>query len=80
MQVARIDEGEVDAELGEELGEDAPRAAIEVARRHDVVALAQDRQHVVDCGHPGGEGQAVLRSLQRREVVLERLPRRVFGA
>src|SRR6185436_61731 len=34
----------------------------------------------VDRGHPAGEGEAVLRVLERREVLLERPARRVVRA
>src|SRR6185369_2724576 len=79
-RIARIDEREVDAEFRKVLCENAPGAAVEVARGDDVIAGAQDRQHAVDGGYAAGEGDAVLRPFQSGEVFLQRVARRMIGA
>ena len=79
-EVAGVDEGEVDAELREELREDAPRAAVEVLRGDDVIAGAEEREHVVDGGHAAGKREPVSRALERGEVLFERAARGVLGA
>ena len=78
--IARVDEREIDAELREEFREDAPRAAVEIARRDDVIAGAKNRQHAVNGRHPAGKRDPVSRALERGEIFLERAPRRMIGA
>ncbi len=78
--VRRVDERELDAELAVDLREDAPRAAVEVARRDDAIAAAERREDAVDRGHPARVREPVLGTLELRDAALERLARRVGGA
>ena len=79
-QVAHRHEVALDAQRRVHLGHDAVGAAVEVVGRDDLIAGFQQAQHAVDGRHAGGEGQAVLAIIQRRQGVLELGAGGVVGA
>ena len=78
--VGRVEEGELDAVVGQDLREQAVGAAVHVVGDDDAPAGLDERQHRLGRRHAGGEAVGVLAPLERREVLLERAPREVVRA
>ena len=67
-----LDEGDLDAELGERVLEQVVGAAVDRRRRHDVVAGAGDVEHGVGDGRrAGGDGEGRGAALERGDALLE---------
>src|SRR5438132_1434020 len=67
----RVDVREIESEVGEDLAEEPPRAAVEVIEGHDVVPLLQQREYQGGLGRkPRGESERVSRLFEGREAEL----------
>ncbi len=64
----------------EHLVEEAEGPTVDVVGVDDVVAGVEQVEEGVGGGETGGEGETVLRSLQRRQAVLQRVAGEVVGA
>ena len=74
LQVVRVDEIDLHAELRQHPGGDRVGPAVELVREHQARArLGVSHDHRVDRRHPGGEPERRLRALQRRHLRLEGL-------
>jgi hypothetical protein len=60
--------------------EEAERAAVHVLAAHDVVARFEQLHDRVDAAGAAGEREAVATALERGDVALQRLARRIFAA
>ena len=81
LGVRRVDVGERDAEVREDLREEAVRAAVRVPADEDVVPRLDEREHERRLGcHPRGERVGDGAALERGELLFEREARRVLRA
>src|SRR3984957_4711888 len=81
LGIARIDEAGLDAELFERLREQRPRAAIEIGRRHDVVAGLSEVKHGIGGGRLSrGNRESGGAAFERRDAGFERVPGWVLDA
>ena len=76
LGVGDVDELDLDPAAGLEVRQRHDRAAVGVARRDDLRAVADEVEHGRHGRHAGGEAQAAA-ALERAEGVLERGPGRV---
>ena len=77
-RVARVDEFDRAAQLGERVVEELVGAAVEVVARHDFVAEAGDGQQGVGDGRlSGGDGEGAGAAFERRDALFEHVGRGV---
>ena len=79
LRVARVDVREGDAQMREELVEEAERAAVDVLAADHVIAGAAELHDRVEAAHPAREREAVARPFERGDVPLQRLPRGILA-
>src|SRR5919106_97498 len=78
LRSVRVGHRDVDAPPREDLRHHGVAPSVQGRTRHDVIAAAGQRgQHRGDRGHPGGEGDRPLASLQVGQDLLEGRPGRV---
>ena len=80
LWIRRIDVGELQTVASEDLVEQPRYPAVNVVRAHHVVTAFQQPQHGIDRGHPGGEGDGVLASVECREAPFEHGARWIRGS
>ena len=81
LWVVGIEEADLDAELGERLGEERPGTAVEARRGDEVLAGVADREdRRGDRRLARGEGEGGCAAVDRREALLEHVAGRVHEA
>ena len=77
VDVGSIDVGKCQTKVDEDLIEQARRPAVEIVAGNDVVACFEHRSNGVDRRHPTGEHARCRSALERRQIRLQPVARRI---